>query len=191
MRSPILFFYSLLFPLLLRIVGLLAPFVPKLRNFFASRQGLFTDLEEKLSAVSHSGRRLWVHASSVGEFEQARPVITALKNKHPDLTVFVSFFSESGFNARRDYPDAAAVFYLPADTKANASRLVSLLSPDILMLMRYDFWPNHLIEAKNHGAKLVLAAAVLQSGSPYLNRFWKSFYREIFNLFDRIWTVSE
>lgn len=191
MQSPFLFFYSLLFPVMLRTAGLFAPLVPKLRHFFSFRDGLISDLELKLSSLSPSGKRLWIHAASVGEFEQARPVIKALKEKDPDLRVFVSFFSESGYDARKNFPDAAAVFYLPADTKSNARRLVALLCPDILLLMRYDFWPNHLLEAKNHGAKLVLAAAVLQSGSPYLKPLLKNFYREVFSLFDRIWTVSE
>jgi 3-deoxy-D-manno-octulosonic-acid transferase len=191
MQNPVLFFYSLFFPFFLGLARLLSPFFLRLRNFFTFRRGLFPELEQKLSSASLSGRRIWVHASSVGEFEQARPIITALKEKNPDITFFVSFFSESGFNARSNYPDAAAVFYLPADTAANAKRLVSLLDPDILMLMRYDFWPNHLLAAKKHGTKLVLAAAVMQTGSQYHHPLLKGYYQSIFRLFDRIWTVSE
>jgi 3-deoxy-D-manno-octulosonic-acid transferase len=191
MQNPVLCFYSLFFPFFLGLAWLLSPFFPRLRNFFTLRKGLFLDLEQKLSSANLSGKRIWVHAASVGEFEQARPIITALKEKNPDITFFVSFFSDSGFNARSDYPDAAAVFYLPADTATNAKHLLSLLKPDILMLMRYDFWPNHLLEAKKHGTKLVLAAAVMQIGSQYHNPLLKGYYRSIFRLFDRIWTVSD
>ena len=152
---------------------------------------MLDELEQKISKLTSSSFRLWVHAASVGEFEQARPIIAALKEKHPHVTLFISFLSDSGYNARKDFPDAAAVFYLPADTKNNAKRLLSIIRPDLLLLMRYDFWPNHLLEAKRCGIKLILAAAVLQKGSAYFNPILKSFYRSIFHLFDHIYTVSD
>jgi 3-deoxy-D-manno-octulosonic-acid transferase len=65
-----------------------------------------------------------------------------------------------------------------------------MLKPDVFLLMRYDFWPNHLAAIRTSGARLVLAAAVLRKGSPYFNPLLKGFYRSIFMLFDRIFTVS-
>lgn len=166
----------------------------RLQAFLDVRERLFENLEQKLAAMpgqSTLSYRVWVHAASVGEFEQARPVIAALQAKHPDITVFVSFLSDSGYNARKNFPGTAAVFYLPVDTPDNARRLVSLIRPNMLMLMRYDFWPNHLLEAKKAGAKLVLAAAVLRERSQYFRPVLSSFYRSVFCLFDRIYTVSE
>ncbi len=190
MKSFSIYCYTLLTPPLSEAARLLSVLHPKLRTFFAVRQTLFHDLEQKLKTLPASSFRLWVHAASVGEFEQARPVIAALKAKHPNLILFVSFLSDSGYNARKNFADATEVFYLPTDTRANARRLVALLKPDVLLLMRYDFWPNHLMEAKKQGATLILAAAVLPAKSPYFNPFLKSFYRYIFNLFDRIYTVA-
>ncbi len=191
MNSPALFFYTRLFPLFLGAAKLFSRVHPKLHPFFKLREELFSDLEKKIATLPSSDFRLWVHAASVGEFEQARPIIAALKKKHPELIVFVSFLSNSGYNARKNFPDAAAVFYLPTDTRANAKRVVSLLKADLLLLMRYDFWPNHLLEAKKSGARLMLAAAVLQENSSYFKPLAKSFYRSIFHLFDNIYTVSE
>ncbi|NTW82521.1 MAG: 3-deoxy-D-manno-octulosonic acid transferase [Chlorobiaceae bacterium] len=191
MNSFTLHFYSDLIPLIFGIAKMAAPFNPKIRNFFKAREGLFEDLEKKISSADLPDFKLWVHASSVGEFEQARPVISALKQKYPDIVVFVSFLSDSGFNACRNYADAAAIFYLPADTRSNARHLLSMIKPDVLLLMRYDFWPNHLLESKKQGTKLILAAAVLPNNSQYFSPFLKSFYRNIFALFDRIYTVSE
>ncbi len=184
------FFYNILFPIVLGIAQLLSTLYPKLRTFFTVRKGVFEELEQKISNTPLVPFRLWVHAASVGEFEQARPIIAALKASHPEITLFISFLSDSGYNAQKNFPDAAAVFYLPADTRANARKLVSLLKPDALLLMRYDFWANHLIEAKKQGTKLILAAAVLQNNAPYFNPILKSFYRSIFHLFDNIYTVS-
>jgi 3-deoxy-D-manno-octulosonic-acid transferase len=183
--------YIWLSPLLINTARLFSALHPKLMTFFRVREGLFETLEQKISKLPSSPFRLWVHAASVGEFEQARPVIAALKEKHPDIAIFVSFLSDSGYNARKNFHDAAAVFYLPADTPDNASKLLSLIKPDLLLLMRYDFWPNHLLEAKKRGIKLILAAAVLQPDSPYFKPLLKGFYRSIFHLFDHIYTVSE
>jgi 3-deoxy-D-manno-octulosonic-acid transferase len=190
MNGTALTFYARLSPLLIGAARLFSTLNPKLRIFFRVRRGLFEELEQKIQQLPVSPFRLWIHAASVGEFEQARPVIAALKEKHPEITLFVSFLSDSGYNARKNFADASVVFYLPSDTPGNAKRLLSLIKPDVLLLMRYDFWPNHLLEAKKYGVKLILAAAVLRPGTPYLNPFLKGFYRSIFHLFDRIHTVS-
>jgi 3-deoxy-D-manno-octulosonic-acid transferase len=191
MNEYALSFYTRFAPMLLGAARLFSDLHPKLRIFFRVRKRLFDELEQKIQKLSPSSFTLWVHAASVGEFEQARPVIAALKEKHQNITIFVSFLSDSGYNARKNFPDASAVFYLPPDTPANAKRLLSLIRPDVLLLMRYDFWPNHLLEAKKCGVKLILAAAVLQQDSPYFKPVLKAFYRSIFQLFDRIFTVSE
>ena len=190
MNEAALPFYTLLSPLLVGAAKVLSTLHPKLRTFFRVRKELFEELEQKINQLPRSSFRLWIHAASVGEFEQARPVIAALKEKHPEITLFVSFLSDSGYNARKNFADASAVFYLPSDTPGNAKRLLSLIKPDVLLLMRYDFWPNHLLEAKKYGVKLILAAAVLRQDTPYFNPFLKGFYRSIFHLFDRIYTVS-
>ena len=190
MHSLPLFFYTLFCPFIMGAAKLLSPLHPKLRTFFQVRQRVFEELEKKIAPIPSSAVRVWIHAASVGEFEQARPIIAALKKKRPDITFFVSFLSDSGYNARKNFTDASAVFYLPIDTQTNAKKLVSLLKPDVLLLMRYDFWPNHLLEAKKYGTKLILAAAVLQKNAPYFKPVVKNFYRSIFHLFDKIYTVS-
>lgn len=182
--------YRILSPLLFGVAGVLGRFNGRLGTFCAVRRNLFEELKKKLRSVPEDAYRLWVHAASVGEFEQARPVIAELLGKHPGITLFVSFLSDSGYNARRNFPGAEAVFYLPFDTPANARRLLRLLKPDTLLLMRYDFWPNHLLAAKKNGVRLILAAAVLHEKSQYFNPLLQGLYRNIFRLFDRIYTVS-
>jgi len=190
MASIVLAAYRSISPLLPGMLSLLSSRIPKLKTFAEARMNLFQELDSRLQAVAEPSCRLWVHASSVGEFEQARPVIAELKEKIPGLDVVVSFFSDSGYEARKNYPDATAVIYLPLDTPDNARKLVSLLKPDIFMLMRYDFWPNHLEAIKRSGAKMVLAAAALPPGSPYLKRWLKGLYRDLFSLFDGIFTID-
>ncbi len=190
MHSFSLFFYTLVSPLFPGAARIFSPLFPKLRTFIKVRKEVFNELEKIITHLPDSAFRIWIHSASVGEFEQARPIIAALKEKRPDIIVFISFLSNSGYNARKNFPDAAAVFYLPIDTHANAKKLVTLLKPDVLLLMRYDFWPNHLLEAKKYGTKLILAAAVLQQNSAYFKPVVKGFYGSIFHLFDKIYTVS-
>lgn len=190
MRGFALKTYSFISPALFAAIRPFSRFNSRLRTFTAVRNKLFEELEVKLQSLSTPSWRLWVHAASVGEFEQARPIIASLQAAYPDLTVFVSFLSDSGYNARKNFSGASAVFYLPIDTPGNAKRLLSLLKPDLLMLMRYDFWPNHLLAAREAGTRMILAAAVLQENSQYFKPLLRGFYRSLFNLFDHIYTVS-
>ncbi|MBN1929049.1 MAG: 3-deoxy-D-manno-octulosonic acid transferase [Chlorobiaceae bacterium] len=190
MSSLLLAAYRLFSPLQPHLLRLLASRKPRLKTFAQARASLFETLEARLHALPEPSCRLWIHASSVGEFEQARPVIARLREQIPEMDVVVSFFSDSGYETRKHYPDAAAVFYLPLDTPENARRLAALLGADIFMLMRYDFWPNHLAAIKQSGARMILAAATLPAGSPYLKRGLKGFYRDLFTLFDEIFTID-
>ncbi|NTV47255.1 MAG: 3-deoxy-D-manno-octulosonic acid transferase [Chlorobiales bacterium] len=184
--------YNILFPfflLALRVAGL---FLPKIKATIDGRNNLFVDLETKLKRIPQDRRpRIWIHASSVGEFEQARPIIAAYRRQVPDTFVAVTFLSVSGYEAKKNSPDADLVSYLPADTPGNAKHFVSQLRPDVLIVMRYDFWLNHLLEAKRQGATLILASAVLSPNSAYLKPVVKSFYRTIFSLFDKVFTLTE
>ena len=190
MPSLALAAYRLLSPLQPHLLRLLASRKPRLKTFMEARANLFEELESRLTALPEPSCRLWIHASSVGEFEQARTIIAELRDRMPEMDVVVSFFSDSGYETRKHYPDAAAVFYLPLDTPENARRLASLIGADIFMLMRYDFWPNHIAAIKRSGARMILAAAALPAGSPYLKRGLRGFYGNIFRIFDEIFTID-
>ncbi len=187
-----LILYNTIVPFLAGSLKSLGPLFPKLQTFFRVRENLFHELE-KVAATDPEQKspRIWIHAASAGEFEQARPIIAEIKKARPDASIFVSFQSDSGYSLYRNYADATGVFYHPVDTKENAEKTVSLIRPDVLMVMRYDFWLNHLDAVKKHGATLILAAAVLREHSAYDKPLARSFYRQVFSLFDTIYTVSE
>ncbi|MCW8819193.1 MAG: hypothetical protein OQK61_02610 [Ignavibacteriaceae bacterium] len=189
--APQLFLYNALVPLLAGSLKLFSQAFPRLRTFFDVRKNMFKELEQSVAEKKDSEFRVWIHAASAGEFEQSRPIIAALKKSRPDIAIFVSFQSDSGYSVYRNYPDAAAVWYHPVDTKQNAKKTVALIRPDVVVIMRYDFWPNHLLAAKKSGALLFLVAAVLQDRSIYGKPLVRQFYRQVFSLFDYIYTVSE
>jgi len=85
-----------------------------------------------------------MHVSSLGEFEQGRPVLERWKAQFPHDRILLSFYSPSGFNIRKNYPLADLVFYLPLDTRRKMNALLNQLQPDLFILVKYDFWPNLL-----------------------------------------------
>ena len=186
-----LILYNITVPFLAGALKLFSRTFPRLQTFFQVRKNIFAELEKAAGNPTDKKPRIWVHAASAGEFEQARPIIAEIKKARPDTSVFISFQSDSGYTVYRNYADAKAVFYHPVDTKKNAEKTVALIRPDVVMVMRYDFWPNHLYASKKEGATLVLAAAVLQEHSIYFKPFVRWFYHSVFSLFDSIYTVSE
>lgn len=182
--------YNFLLPAFLLLVRILAAVNPKIKASLEGRRNLFERLQRQVKTLPPSDKRIWFHVASVGEFEQARPLIADL-HKQGDWAIIVSFLSVSGYEARKNFPDADLVCYLPEDTVSNARRFCALIQPDVAVVVRYDFWLNHLIEAKRIGATLILIAASVQAQSSYFKPILKSFYQTLFSLFEKIFAVSE
>jgi len=108
------------------------------------------------------GKTAWFHASSLGEFEQARPVLEAFRQQHPDYKVCVTFFSPSGFEVRKGYGQADFVCYLPPDTRANAVRFVNLLQPTVVFFAKYDFWFNYLEQLYRRGIPTYIFSSIFR-----------------------------
>lgn len=164
-------------------IRLAAPFTPKARAWVHGRRGLWQRLEAKRDALRGC---LWMHCASVGEFEQGRPVLEALKARHPDMPVLLTFFSPSGHDARREYPLATHVEYLPADTRANARRLVDLLRPRAVLWVKYEFWRHHLKAVGQAGIPLYLVSAIFRPGQPFFRWYggpWRAMLRRFAHIF--------
>jgi 3-deoxy-D-manno-octulosonic-acid transferase len=113
--------------------------------------------------------RIWFHVSSLGEFEQARPVIEKLKRTAPDLEIILTFFSASGYLIRKDYP-LATVSYLPADLPGNASRWLRGVQPDIAVFVKYDLWPGYLHALHRFNIPSILISAHWTPGRLFTSR---------------------
>ena len=186
-----LIIYNLCFPLFWFIFFLSGLFNQKLRDSLNGRNNLFRDLTRKLSSLtSAQHKRIWIHASSVGEFEQARPVIHKLKQIDPSLKFIATFSSISGYNARKNNTDVDVVSFLPLDFFNHARRFISLVKPEILILVRYDYWFNHLFLAHKNNVKLYLIAGVLREDAVYLKPFIKGLYRQMFAMFEALFTAT-
>lgn len=114
-------------------------------SFFNEKARLLRNGRKKIwqqvAEMKQQGPFVWVHCASLGEFEQGRPVIEAIKKEHPGKRVLLTFFSPSGYEIRKNYEMADQVVYLPADTPKNARRFVDLVNPESALFIKYEFWP--------------------------------------------------
>ena len=182
--------YSFVFINLMRLffyVGSI--FNEKTRRGLRGRKNLFIDLKKNIVRLP-AAKRIWFHASSLGEFEQAKPIIEILKRS--GYGIIVSFFSPSGYEHSLNYPNADIITYIPLDSARNAHRFVQLVKPNVVVVMRYDLWINHLIAAKEFGAKIIVADATFSLKLFNRADFLRSFYRQLYLLVDLILaTTSE
>ena len=154
-----LFVYQCLMALVQGIAPVLAKILPnqKARHFFKVR------LQMPLPQLSpkHS-KRYWFHCASLGEFEQIVPVIEALKKAQASNSIVITFFSESGYKYRHQYPLADAVFYLPIDTKQRMQQWVKQIDADVFVLVKYELWYNLLKALEQHKTPVLMVSAVFR-----------------------------
>ena len=170
-----------------RIVGI---FNEKMRRGIIGRKRIFENLILDALSIDKSKKMIWFHSSSLGEFEQAKPIIEELKKKQ-NLNILITFFSPSGYENSRKYPHADLVAYLPFDTSSNAKRFIKLLKPDLAILMRYDIWPNHIWAMKKAGITSYLVDATMERNSPRKLPLIRNFHKILFKDITRILTVSK
>lgn len=160
---------------------------PKAKAWVKGREDLWSRLGAKKEALRGC---LWMHCASVGEFEQGRPVLEAIKAQRPDLPVLLTFFSPSGYEARKDFPLATHVDYLPEDSARNARRLVDLIAPRASIFVKYEFWYHHLHALKAKGVPVFLISALFRASQPFF-KWYGGAWREMLGCYAHIFTQDE
>lgn len=182
------FLYFLFFELVIRLLPVLGWVSPKVKHFLKGRVGIITQLLEYRS--KNPGELIWFHVASLGEYEQARPVISMLKSHQPDAKVVLSFFSPSGYDntVKRPNPDLDYITYLPLDRKSWMEKFVAVLKPDQVFFVKYDLW-YHLVSAlKSRGIPIYLIAASFRPNQIYFS-WYGEFFRKM--LFDMDWIFTQ
>lgn len=167
-----------------------ALFNRKIRQGIRGRAHLLDRLDSKVASLKRK-KRIWFHSSSLGEFEQAKPIIAALKRKFKNLDIIVTFFSPSGYEHSKNYKLADLITYIPFDTASNARRFLDLIRPDIAVMVRYDVWPNHVWELRRRNVPTFIANATLRKTSARLWWPLNSFHRTVYQSLTSILTVSQ
>lgn len=180
------FFIPILY-LLLRIGSFLNP---KIKKGIKDRKRLFEDLILSLISLDNKKKLIWFHSSSMGEFEQAKPIIEKIKASK-DVNVLATFFSPSGYENSKNYPHADIISYMPFDTSEEAKRFIKTVQPDLAVMMRYDIWPNFIWQLKAHNIPCLLVDATMRKNSSRKILFSKSFHKALYKDITRILTVSK
>jgi len=176
-------------PVLWGVFWLYGRFNAKVRRGLTGRRTLFQDLERQVAGLP-TGKRVWFHSSSLGEFEQAKPIIAELRKRWPGIGIVVTFFSPSGYEHSRKYPLAHIISYLPTDSYRNACRFLDLIRPDVAVMVRYDIWPNHIWELRRRGIPTMIANATMRRQTQRRIPFVVNFHHHVYNSIDRILAVS-
>ena len=174
------FIYDLAIWIYTTAIHLAFPLSRKARLWIRGRK----NFEYKFDPAA-SDPRIWVHCASLGEFEQGRPLIEGLHSAYPNARILLSFFSPSGYEIRKDFPLADQVFYLPADTSKNASRLVDSIRPSLVIFVKYEFWYHYMVELHGRGIPVLMVSATFRENQVFF-KWYASLYREILGLYTRI-----
>lgn len=177
-------------PALAILIRIAVIFNRKIRTGIAGRKRIFEDLILNRLALDNTKKTIWFHSSSLGEFEQAKPIIEKLKNE-TSLNTIISFFSPSGYENSKKYPFADLITYMPFDSKWQAERFIKIVQPDIAVFMRYDIWPNHIWALGKENIPTLLVDATMKKKSLRKLPLIKSFHKNVFSEFQKILTISE
>lgn len=168
-------------------IRLAVPFSPKAKAWINGRRGLWERMEAKSAALQGC---IWMHCASVGEFEQGRPVLEAIMRAKPGIPVLITFFSPSGYEARRDIALATHVEYLPADGPASAQRFLDLVQPRAVLWVKYEFWPQWLRNIKARGIPVFLVSGIFRPGQAFFKWYGKA-HRGMLTCFAHLFVQDE
>ncbi len=176
----------------IRLYSLLAqaasPFSAKAELWVNGRK----DILQKLGMAfkDNNAPVAWFHCASLGEFEQARPVIEAFKVNYPGYKVLLTFFSPSGYTIRKNTNLAEWVFYLPADTAFNARQFLDICKPAIAFFVKYEFWHHYTLELERRNVPLISFSAIFRKKQLFFKPYG-AFYRNILSRFTKIFVQNE
>jgi len=169
------------------LAHIIAPFNAKAKLWVEGRKNWEKKITDKIKA---GDRTMWIHCASLGEFEQGRPVIEAIKKELPELKVVLTFFSPSGYEIRKNYANADCICYLPADTPGNAEKFISMINPEFVIFVKYEFWNNYISVLYTKEIPIYLVSGIFRPGQPFF-KWYGSFFRKILRRFEKIYVQDQ
>ncbi|NII27475.1 3-deoxy-D-manno-octulosonic acid transferase [Pseudoflavitalea sp. X16] len=210
-----LFFYTIFCRFYLLGVRLAALWNPKARLWLEGRKGLLERIQSAIGS-NESGeksrepgveswesgvkspdselktpdsRLIWMHCASLGEFEQGRPVLEALRSRYPGIKILLTFFSPSGYEVRKNYEGADYVFYLPMDSRANARRFLDMVQPSLVIWIKYEYWYHYLTALKKRKIPTLLVSGIFRPDQPFF-KWYGRLHRYILESFTHLFVQT-
>ena len=167
--------YNIILGIASPIISMLGVFSNKVSVFNKGRKHVFEQLAAKLGS---SDRVIWFHAASLGEFEQARPVIDACRNEFKNHKILLTFFSASGYEIQKNYANVDFVSYLPIDTSTNVKKFLNIIEPELAVFIKYEFWPNYFTEMIKRKIPLISVSSIFRPNQLFFKWYGKE-YRKL------------
>ncbi len=164
-----------------------APFSLKARQWTSGRRKIFQRLQE---AIQPGAPVIWMHCASLGEFEQGRPLLEHIRKEYPGYRILLTFFSPSGYEVRKDYTGADWVFYLPMDGAVAARRFLDIVSPALVIFVKYEFWYYYLKKLKYRNTPLLLVSALFREKMSFF-KWYGGVQRKILSRFDHLFVQDQ
>ena len=168
-------------------VAAVSPFHRKARLMRAGQAQTAAILREK---IDRKAKYIWFHASSLGEFEQGRPMIEQIRATHPEYKILLTFFSPSGYEVRKNYAGADVVCYLPFDTPGRVEQFLDLANPAMAIFIKYEFWGNYLHTLQQRGIPVYIISAIFRREQLFFQWFGKP-YRKMLDCFNHLFVQDE
>ena len=169
-------------------VKVAALFNPKAKKLREGQKELLSTIKSQLK--TDTAPKVWFHCASLGEFEQGRPVIEALKAKYPQFQIVLTFFSPSGYEVRKNYAGADYIYYLPFDTPSNAREFVSVVKPALAFFVKYEFWYNYLYQLHQQQVPTFLISGIFRPGQLFFKK-QGGFNRQMLGFFQHLFVQNQ
>lgn len=174
--------------ILAKIAGL---FNAKIRSTLHGRHGLWADIDKNLRAIPDGAPRVWIHASSMGEYEQAMPLLKELLARDSSLWIVLTLFSPSVFKHVKESIERTVLTYLPFDSSGNVKRFLAAAKPSASVIVRHDIWPNYQWHLQKRNIPSILIAASISDKRLASTKRLSGYYKQVFSTFSAICAVSE
>jgi len=159
----------------------------KAKLWIDGRKDWRSKLQEKFKGVSSC---IWIHCASLGEYELSVPLINELKKRNPSQHLFITFFSPSGFEVKKNDALVFHVDYLPIDSAANARDLISIIKPEMVFFAKYDYWFHYLNELKVQSIPTYVFSASFRPSQVFFKPYG-AWYRKMLLNFTTLFVIEE
>ncbi|MCC7331165.1 MAG: 3-deoxy-D-manno-octulosonic acid transferase [Flavobacteriales bacterium] len=181
------FLYHILIQLYAFAVTIFSLFNYKAKLWVIGRKNL---LQKIKSTVKPTDEIVWFHCASLGEYEQAKPVIEKIKNQYNTYKILVTFFSPSGYEIRKNDSLVDYIFYLPIDTKSNAVQFIKITRPKIVFFVKYEFWYNYICQLKQNNIPTYLISGVFRENQLFFKWYGK-WYKKVLSGFTHFFVQNK
>jgi 3-deoxy-D-manno-octulosonic-acid transferase len=180
------FIYSIVWQIIEVFLPFAGLFSKKIRTGNFGRGKTISSLKKWRNSIPIDAEVIWFHCASLGEFEQGRPVMEALKKQHSNSVIALTFFSPSGYEVRKSYSGADWIGYLPLDTFFNAQKFVKILRPEQAFFVKYEFWMNYFLQLKKSKTQLFCISVILREEQRFFKWHgfvWKPMLKSVTHFF--------